>query len=108
MFRKLLNDLEEYDKKPTGMDLRLDLAEIILRRLDGKRRTQAKLAAATGMSSEQLRLILDAAKNCTFETADRLGRALGLRLRLVPVKRLAKQKGPTNVRTRQKEREVDV
>jgi transcriptional regulator with XRE-family HTH domain len=84
-FRDLLNDLEKHDESPTGLDLRLDLAEVILSHLDGKKWTQARLADAAGMKASYLTRITHSAQNCTFEVADRIASALGVKLKLVAV-----------------------
>ena len=83
--RDLLSDLAEFESTPEsrGYDLRLDLAEIILRHLDGRRWTQGKLARAAGMKSSFLTRITHAAQNCTFEVAGRLLFALGVNAKLV-------------------------
>ena len=86
-FQDFLNDLAELEKQPesVGLDLRLDLAEIILRHLDGKNWTQTRLAAAAGMKSPFLTRITHAAQNCTFESAGRILHALGIKAKLVEV-----------------------
>ena len=82
--RDLLRDLEDFDRDPAsaGYDLRLDLADIVLRHLDGKRWTQKKLADAAGMKSPFITRITHAAQNCTFDVAGRLLFALGVKARL--------------------------
>lgn len=83
--RDLLSDLDAFERDPAsaGYDLRLDLAEIILRHLDGKNWTQKKLAEAAGMKSPFITRITHAAQNCTFDVAGRLLFALGIKAKLV-------------------------
>jgi plasmid maintenance system antidote protein VapI len=80
-----MNDLREFEKTSAsrGQELRLDLSEIILRHLDGKNWTQAKLAKAAGMKDPFLTRIIHAASNCTFDVAGRLLFALGVHAKLI-------------------------
>jgi plasmid maintenance system antidote protein VapI len=83
--RDLLNDLAEFEESPdsAGYDLRLDLADIILRHLDGKDWTQRRLAEAAGMKPPFITRVTHAAQNCTFDVAGRLLFALGVKARLI-------------------------
>ena len=94
IFRDLLKDLEEFDRTPEGWscDLRLDLADIIIRHLAEKSWTQAKLAEAAGMKQPALTRILHSDANCTFETAGRVLFALGVKGKLVEERAVAGSK----------------
>jgi hypothetical protein len=83
--KDLLKILEEYEKTPDsrGYDLRLDLADIVLRHLRDKGWTQKALADAAGMKAPFLTRIIHAAQNCTFDVAGRLLFALGVRAKLM-------------------------
>jgi plasmid maintenance system antidote protein VapI len=83
----LLKDLEAFESTPEsrGYDLRLDLAQIVLRHLKEKGWTQKALADAAGMKAPFLTRIIHAAQNCTFDVAGRLLFALGIRAKLLEV-----------------------
>ena len=87
--RDLLSDIAEFEAAPesAGHELRLDLAEIVLRHLDGRQWTQRKLADAAGMKSPFITRITHAAQNCTFDVAGRLLFALGVKAKLVETRR---------------------
>jgi len=79
--RDLLSDLKEYNKTPeaVGMDLRLSLSEIVVRRLAALNWSQAELAKAAGMKASFVSRVIHASSNCTFDVAGRLLHALGVR-----------------------------
>lgn len=83
----ILNDLKEFENSPenAGYDLRLDLADIIVRHLDGQKWTQARLAKAAGMKDAYLTRVIHSAQNCTFDVAGRILHALGVQVRLMEV-----------------------
>ena len=83
--QSLLKDLEDFDKSPEsrGYDLRLDLADIILRHLDHNGWTQKKLAEAAGMKPPLLTRVIHGASNCTLDTAGRILFALGIQGKLI-------------------------
>lgn len=83
---EIVKELERFNKTEEGhaLDLRLDLAEIILRGLS-KPGSHAKLAAAAKMKPSFLSRITHADANCTFDVASRIISAIGLRARLVAV-----------------------
>jgi len=80
-------DLEEFENsgQSEGYDLRLDLADIILRHLDGQKWTQASLAKAAGMKASYLTRVIHSSQNCTFEVAGRILHALGVKARIEEV-----------------------
>ncbi len=80
----LLNDLRKFDQSPqsVGFDLRNDLAEIILRHLDGKNWTQSQLARAMGVKPPFITRLIHSSSNCTFDVAGRAFLALGVKVRL--------------------------
>ena len=80
---KRLSDFEEKDPKSRGLDLRLDLADIIIEQLSDRGWTQGELARRAKMRESQISLILTASRNCTFDTAGRILFALGVKGKLV-------------------------
>jgi hypothetical protein len=80
-YKGILKDLQEFEKSPLniGYDFRLDLADIILRRLGKLKWSQAKLASVIGIHPPMLTKIMHSASNCTFETAGKILFALGVR-----------------------------
>lgn len=83
--RELLDDLSQFESTPeaVGYELRLDLADIVLRRLRELGWTQAQLADAAHMQSPFVTRIVHSAQNCTFDVAGRLLHALGAKAKLV-------------------------
>jgi transcriptional regulator with XRE-family HTH domain len=82
--RDLQKLLEDYEKtaESAGYDLRLDLAEIVLKALKRKGWTQKQLAAAAGKRESFITRIIHSANNCTFEVAGQVLFALGIKARL--------------------------
>lgn len=80
----LLASLTEYEATPDsrGLELRLNLAEIVIRRLRELGWTQQKLASVVSMSQSYLSGILHSNHNCTLSTAGRLFFALGVHARI--------------------------
>ena len=81
----LLKGLKEFEKSQhgAGMDLRLDFAEIVLRRLRELNWNQKQLADAVEMKEPQLTKLIHSDSNCTVDTIGRLLNALGIRTSLV-------------------------
>ena len=81
----LLRILDDFRSKPEsrGYDLRLSLAEIVLRQLRTKGWTQKQLADAAGMKPSFLTRIIHGSSNCTFDVAGRILFALGVHAELV-------------------------
>ena len=84
-FQEIYDDLASYDNTPQGrgVDLRLDLAKILLDGIVERRWTKAKLAQAAGMKPSQLTPLLKGERNFTSEVAGRLAFALGQRFCLI-------------------------
>jgi len=82
--KDLLHILAEFEESPesVGIDLRLDLADLVIRHLDGQGWTQKQLAQRTGMQESFISRIIHAESNCTFEVAGRIMHALGVRVQL--------------------------
>lgn len=83
----LLKDLRDYEATPAshGLDLRLSLADIVLRALKRKGWTQKRLAQAAEMKESQITRVIHSDSNCTFDVAGRLLAALGMRAELSEV-----------------------
>lgn len=79
--------LQEFKGSPesVGIDLRMDLASIILRKLREMKWTQKQLASESGLKASYISRLIHAEANCTFESAGRILHALGLRAQLAPV-----------------------
>lgn len=77
----LLSDLAEFEASPesVGYDLRLDLAEIIVRELRSRGWTQTQLGARAGMRPAFINRVVHSNQNCTFEVAGRILHAFGLK-----------------------------
>jgi len=85
--KSILHTLKKYKETPEsrGLELRLNLADIILRHLRLKGWNQRDLAAETRMKEPFVSRVLHSSANCTFETAGRLLFALGVDVRLEEV-----------------------
>jgi transcriptional regulator with XRE-family HTH domain len=83
----ILQALHEYEQDPesSGVQLRLDLATIILRRLKAKGWTQRQLAQKSGFKEPFISRLLHSSSNCTFDTAGRVLRALGVEAKIEEV-----------------------
>jgi transcriptional regulator with XRE-family HTH domain len=79
---RALEDYEQNDPESRGVLLRLNLAEIVLRRLDALGWTQAKLAEETGKKESFISRIIHSDANCEFDTAGRILFALGVEAEL--------------------------
>jgi transcriptional regulator with XRE-family HTH domain len=66
------------------MDLRLDLAEIILRALNERGWTQRQLADAAGMREQYVTRVIHSSQNCTVDIIGRLLFALQVKAKLQP------------------------
>lgn len=77
--------LSEYKQTPEsyGLELRLNLAEIVLAYLKRTGVTQYQLANRAGMDSGRLNQVIQANANCTLDIVGRLVEAMGLKGRLV-------------------------
>lgn len=86
-FKNILQTLEDFKKTPEsrGLDLRLDLAEIIIRNLNVRGWSQRELAAASGMKEPQLSRVIHSNANCTLDTVGRLLFALGTHAKIEEV-----------------------
>ena len=96
--------IDDFDNTPQGcgFSLRLDLSDIIVRKLSGNGVTQQKLAHAAGMKPPQITRLIHASTNCTFDTAGRILHALGIKAKLVEAKEPAivqTAKAPARSRT---------
>jgi transcriptional regulator with XRE-family HTH domain len=82
--RRLVERLEQYETTAdaVSMDLRLDLADAIIRALRERGGTQQQLAEAAGMKPSFISRLVHSNANCTFEVAARVLHALGLRATL--------------------------
>jgi hypothetical protein len=72
--------LAEFEASPDsrGLDLRLSLADLIIRKLRAKRWTQKRLADEVGMLEPFITRVIHARQNCTFDVAGRILFALGI------------------------------
>jgi len=82
--RALQAELKAFEQTPeaTGLDLRLDFAEIVLRRLNGKPWTHYGLATACGISRARLSRIINSACDCTLDEVGRVLHVLGIKAKL--------------------------
>jgi plasmid maintenance system antidote protein VapI len=82
---EFLKDLEAFESTPEarGYDLRLDLADIVLRHLGRRNVSQRQLARAIGVPPSYLTKIIHSAQNCTFEAAGKIFYALGIKGKLI-------------------------
>jgi ribosome-binding protein aMBF1 (putative translation factor) len=80
----ILKALDAFTKTPAdiGMDLRLSLAEIVLRKLREKGWNQRALAREAGLKEPFVSRVIHSNANCTFDTAGKLLFALGARARI--------------------------
>lgn len=87
--RSLQQAFVDLDNSPHGpsFDLRLDLSEIIAKRIAVGEWTEHSLAIATGLTPLQISNLVHCTKNCTFETAGKILFALGIKGKLVEVPR---------------------
>ncbi len=78
--RDILAILDEYEKDPEsyGIQLRLNLAEIVIRQLDARGWTQRDLAERAGLKEPYVSRVIHSDANCTLESAGRLLHALGV------------------------------
>lgn len=78
--RDILSLLDEAQANPqrVGLDLRLDLASIVIQTLAEKGWTQKDLALAAGMKEPAISRIVHSDTNCEFDTAGRILFALGI------------------------------
>src|SRR5438046_1124586 len=79
---KELKDLEN-SGEGVGLDLRLDLADIITTALRTKRISQKSLAIAAGLHPPMVNRLVHGNANCEFSTAGNILFALGFRAKLV-------------------------
>src|ERR1700733_9315926 len=81
------NDLKEFDDSPEGYgyDLRLDLAEMIVRHLHKSGRTQPQLADSAKLKPSFVTSLIHSSQNCTLETAGKVFHAMGIRAKLVAI-----------------------
>ena len=69
-----MNKLNGFKQTPAsgGLDLRIDLAEIILGHLGEDGLTQLHLAELASVTPQQITRIIHSSTNCTFDTAGRI------------------------------------
>lgn len=91
--------IDRYDNTPEGFadSLKLDLSDIVLRRIVGKV-TQASIAGKAGIKPQMMTRIVHAASNCTFKTAANILFALGVKARLVEMQPDVVSSGEIDVR----------
>ncbi len=82
--RKLLQELSDFKEtaEGVGLELRLSLSEIVIRRLRQLNWTQRKLAEHAGFKESFVSRVLHSDDNCTLDTVGRLLHAVGVRARL--------------------------
>ena len=82
--RSILQTVDEFEKTEAsvGLELRLSLAELILRHLSSKNWTQRQLAEKTRLKESYISRVLHSNSNCTLDTAGKLLFALDVRARL--------------------------
>jgi len=98
--RAFLNALDEYNRtnpESVGVELQLDLAQIVLAGVKRLGWTQDRLAKEADVSQGQINRILHGERNCTFDTAGRILFALGIRAKL---KEVPEGKARTKTKTR--------
>lgn len=85
--KELQKQLARFEQTPEsyGLDLRLDLADIVLRGLRERGWTQKQLAQKVGMKESFVSRIIHANANCTFDVAGRILVAFENRPRLATV-----------------------
>ncbi|MCW5766709.1 MAG: helix-turn-helix transcriptional regulator [Phycisphaeraceae bacterium] len=85
--RGILHLVQDADAQPdaAGIDLRLDLAHAIVRRLDALGWSQNELAQRCGLKPSFISRLIHSDSNCSFSTAARVLSALGVRPRLTIV-----------------------
>ena len=85
----ILQTIEDFKQTPEsrGLDLRLDLAEILIRNLKEKNWSQRELSNAASMLEPQVSRILHGSANCTLDTIGRLMFALDIHSKLQEVGR---------------------
>lgn len=84
---KILRGLEKFKKTPAcvGLDIRLSLTEIIIKRLKILDWEIEELAKRTGLTKGYLSRILHSNVNCSADTMGKILFALGTRVRLKEV-----------------------
>lgn len=83
--KEILEDLKQFEEDPDsrGVQLRLNLAEIVIRSLRAKGWTQRQLADEAGMKESYVSRVLHSAANCTFDSAGKLLFALDVSASIV-------------------------
>lgn len=76
------------DPRSVGLQLRLDLADIIMRHLGLKGWTQKQLAEKAAVPQCHVSRLIHADVNCTFQTAGKVLFALGVKPKLTDAVRL--------------------
>jgi transcriptional regulator with XRE-family HTH domain len=81
----LLDVLAAYERTPDAIDygLRLDLADMIIRRLDSRKWNQQELADRAGVKAPVISRILHTKQNLTIKTLCRILSGLGIKPRLL-------------------------
>ena len=80
----ILEILADFRQRPEsqGVQLRLNLAELLIRQLRAKGWTQRQLADTAVLKESYVSRVFHSDANCTFETAGRLLFALGIKAEL--------------------------
>ncbi len=89
------------DPARIGMQLRLNLAEIVLEEMDRRGWNQKQLAEACGMKPAFIHRIIHSNSNCTFDVAGRIFFALGIKPQLSVHAHIVRRVKPVHERTRQ-------
>lgn len=84
--KNILKRLSAYKRTPEsgGVKWRLNLAEMVIRRLNINGWSQRQLADKVGMNEVYISRILHSDVNCTFNSAGRILFALGIEASLIP------------------------
>lgn len=87
--QEILRALREYEDTPEswGLELRLNLAEVVIHALRRKGWRQRDLARATSMKESFISRVLHSNANCTLDTAGRLFHALRVKAHIAEVER---------------------
>ncbi len=85
--QEILRALREYEDTPEswGLELRLNLAETVIRGLRQKGWSQRDLARATSMKESFISRVLHSDANCTLDTVGRLFHALDVNAHITEV-----------------------
>lgn len=84
VFDDLGADVQAFRETPdsVGLDLRMDLAELVARHLHGTGLTQAQFGAQFGKKAPYINRIISGTQNCTLDLVGQIIFAMGLRAKL--------------------------